>query len=143
MVKKTYFDHFQIEMKALDKPWVPNIVCKVCSEHLRQWTVGKHHHLKFSAPMIWAEPKNHFNDCYFCAVELHGINKRKMTYPDLTSAKRLQLCLDDIPSPMTQDISDPSDLLDFSDTEMLEDFVEEQEVILKCQQHLYFILKMI
>lgn len=32
-VKKTYFDYFKIEMKARNKSLV---VCKLCSEHLRQ-----------------------------------------------------------------------------------------------------------
>lgn len=120
-VKKTYIDYFKIEMKALNKPWVPNIVCKLCSEHLRQWANGKRNHLKFNVPMIWTEPKNHIDDCYFCVVELHGINKRKMTYPDLPSAKRPRLCSDDVPSPMSQDISD------LSDTEMMEVFSDERD----------------
>lgn len=123
-VKKTYVDYFKIEMKALNKPWVPNIVCKLCSEHLRQWENGKRNHLKYSVPMIWTEPKNHIDDCYFCVVELHGINKRKMTYPDLPSAKRPRLCLNDVPSPMSQDLSDLSDL---SDTEMVEVFSDERD----------------
>ncbi|CAH2086043.1 unnamed protein product [Euphydryas editha] len=76
-VKKAYFAYFKIEIKDLDRPWLPKIVCKMCIEHLRQWTSGKRAHMKFSVPMIWSEPKNHFDDCYFCVVKLHGINKKK------------------------------------------------------------------
>ncbi|KAG6445575.1 hypothetical protein O3G_MSEX003980 [Manduca sexta] len=115
---------FSIEMMmALDKPWVPNIVCKLCSEHLRQWANGKRNHLKYSAPMIWAEPKITLMT-YFCAVDLHGINKKKMTYPDLPPAKRPRLCSDDVPSPMSQDLLD---LSDSSDTEMVEVFSDERD----------------
>ncbi|CAH1107948.1 unnamed protein product [Psylliodes chrysocephalus] len=111
-------------MKALNKPYVPNIVCKLCSEHLRQWANGKRNHLKYSVPMIWTEPKNHIDDYYICVVELHGTNKRKMTYPDLPSAKRPRLCLNDVPSPMSQDLSNLSDL---SDTEMVEVFSDKRD----------------
>ncbi|KAF5283084.1 hypothetical protein FQR65_LT14101 [Abscondita terminalis] len=94
-VEKAYVAYFNIKMQILNKPWVPNTMCKLCSEHLRQW-----------------------------ANELHGINKRKMTYPDLPSAKRPQIWLDHVPSLMSQDLSDLSDL---SDTEMMEVFSDERE----------------
>ncbi|KAL3282852.1 hypothetical protein HHI36_006013 [Cryptolaemus montrouzieri] len=78
------------------KPWVPNIVCKLCNERSRQWAT----------------------------VELHGINKRKMIYPDLLSAKRPHLYSDDVLSPMSQGLSDLSDL---SDTEMVDAFSDERD----------------
>jgi hypothetical protein len=74
-----------------DKPWVPHIVCKTCTEHFCQWTNGKRSCLKFEVPMVWREPKNHFHDCYFCIVTIIGINlnnRDKWSYPDLLSAKR-------------------------------------------------------
>ena len=76
-VKKTYVDYFNIEMKSLNKPWVPNIVCKLCSEHLRQWANGKRNYLKYSVPMIWAQPKNHINDCYFCVCTITWYKQKK------------------------------------------------------------------
>ena len=43
--------------------------------------------------MIWKEPQNHVDDCYFCLAQLSlGINrykKRKVDYTDLNSAQRL------------------------------------------------------
>lgn len=45
--------------------------------------------------MIWTEPKNHIDDCYSCVIELHGINKRKITYLDLSSSKGSRLYTDE------------------------------------------------
>jgi hypothetical protein len=41
--------------------------------------------------MVWREPKNHFDDCYFCIVNIIGINRNncdKWSHPDLPSARR-------------------------------------------------------
>lgn len=46
-------------------------------------------------PMIWTEPKNHVDDCYFYVVELYTINKRKIAFPELAFAKRPRLCSDE------------------------------------------------
>ena len=74
-----------------DKSWAPHIVCKQCVEHLRQWTKKVRKSLRFGIPMVWREPKNNFDDCYFCAVSTKGINrknKKSLDYPNLESAIR-------------------------------------------------------
>jgi hypothetical protein len=41
--------------------------------------------------MVWREPKNHFNDCYFCLTKIAGFtkkNKSKITYPNCESAMK-------------------------------------------------------
>ena len=41
--------------------------------------------------MVWREPKNYFDDCYFYAVNIISINRNnheKWSYPDLPSARR-------------------------------------------------------
>jgi hypothetical protein len=94
-----------MKIKDVDKPWLPNNVCKTCREHLRQWMNGKRRHLKFSVSMVWREPKNHYDDCYFCLINLHGADRKKKTYLDLESAKRPMLIVEATslkPLPFTQ-----------------------------------------
>jgi hypothetical protein len=41
--------------------------------------------------MVWREPKNYLDDCYYCIVNIIGINRNnrdKWSYPDLPSARR-------------------------------------------------------
>ena len=41
--------------------------------------------------MVWREPKNHHEDCYFCMVDMNGWNQRKKKvwyYPEIESARR-------------------------------------------------------
>ncbi|GFX13589.1 uncharacterized protein TNCV_3136621 [Trichonephila clavipes] len=48
----------------------------------------------FETPMIWREPQNDHDDCYFYAVKINGINpgnRNKWSYPNLSSAQRPQL----------------------------------------------------
>lgn len=85
-VSKTYL-YFNIHIQDYDKPWIPNNISKCCSEYLRHWVNRKRRHLKFDVSMIWKEPKNHIDDCYFCVVKLHGTNPKK-TYSDLMAVKR-------------------------------------------------------
>ena len=46
---------------------------------------------RFGVPMVWREQKNHFDDCYFCMVDLKGFNRHKKIswiYSDLEYARR-------------------------------------------------------
>jgi len=74
-VKRANVGYFGVKLGDQDKPWAPHIVYKTCTKHLRQWTKGKRSCLKFGVPMVWREPKNHFDDCYFCIVNIIGINR--------------------------------------------------------------------
>ena len=47
--------------------------------------------MPFAIPMRWREPKDHFNDCYFCIVDTNGFsskNRHLLMYPSLDSAVR-------------------------------------------------------
>ena len=75
-VKCAYLAYLKVMLGDQDKAWAPHIVCKQCVEHLRQWTKKDSKSFHFDIPMIWREPKNHFDDCYFCAVNTKRINKK-------------------------------------------------------------------
>ena len=79
--KGPYLAYFGVKIGYQDKAWAPYIVCKTCTEYLRQWNKEKRR-----SPIIWREAINHFDDCYFCLTKIIGINKnnrRNWTYPDL------------------------------------------------------------
>jgi hypothetical protein len=45
----------------------------------------------FAIPMQWREQKNHYDDCYFCTVNVAGHNKKNkkgIIYPNLLSVLR-------------------------------------------------------
>jgi hypothetical protein len=73
------------------KSWAPHKVCSVYVEELRQWSKGKKKSFPFGVPMIWREPRNHSDDCYFCPCNVKGYNsknRKEMFYPNLPSAIR-------------------------------------------------------
>ena len=64
---------------------------KTCVEYLRRWTKGAKTSLKFEITIVWREPLDHASDCYFCAINNTGINRKNwhsLQYPDLPSARR-------------------------------------------------------
>lgn len=118
-VKTTYQAYFGIKYVQKNKYWVPNIVCKSCVESLRYWSQGGRKGLQFGVPMMWNEPTNHFNDCYFCAVKVKGTNrfkKRNWVYPNIKSVRPPVLHSDNLPIPV---FTGPSSA-NCNDIEMLE-----------------------
>ena len=63
-----------------EKPWAPLVACKIYVERLRQWTSGTRKSMGFGIPMVWREPTNHVDDCYFCSINMTGVNKKKRQY---------------------------------------------------------------
>ena len=66
-----------MELGDQDKFWAPYKVCKHCTEMLRFWTQGKVSSMWFEVPMVWREPKNHHDNCYFCIMDMSGWKQRK------------------------------------------------------------------
>ena len=64
--------------------------------------------------MVWREPANHGTDCYFCVINLTGINRKNQSilnlkYHDLQSACRPVAQCDEIPVPVFGEFPDISD----------------------------------
>ena len=101
--KKAYQAYFGIKLGDQNKRWAPHKVCKNCSETLRLWTQGKVKAMRFGVPMVWREPKNHHDDCFFCMVNMSRWNRHKKGswyHPDIDSARRLVAHCEDVPIPV-------------------------------------------
>ena len=92
--------------------------CKPCCNGLTAWFNGKKAAFNFAVPIVWREPRNHADDCYFCLTNITGFNasaRKKIKYPNLRSAMRPVPHSDDLPVP-TPPVN--KDLLFSSDEEM-------------------------
>lgn len=101
-VKKSYYAYFGVKLGDQDKTWAPHKVCSICVEELRQWTKCTKKSFRFGVPMIWREPKNHSDDCYFCSCKVQGHNSKSVkniVYPNLPSALRPVAHGPDVPVP--------------------------------------------
>ena len=61
-----------------------------CLLGLHNWLNKRSPSMPFSVPMIWREPKDHCQDCYFCLTKTKSFSfkqKDKITYPNLDSAR--------------------------------------------------------
>ncbi|XP_077117201.1 uncharacterized protein LOC143773722 [Ranitomeya variabilis] len=93
LVKTAYHHYFGVKVGDQEKPWAPHICCNSCSVNLVAWLKNKGRSMRFGVPMIWREPRNHVDDCYFCMVAplQHGMSRKKkgtIEYPNIPSAIR-------------------------------------------------------
>jgi hypothetical protein len=112
VTKQAYEAYFGIKLGHQDKSWAPHNVCKSCTESLRNWTKGKLKSMKFGIPMLWREPQDHHEDCYFCSVDMSGYNRNKKKfwkYPNLKSASRPVPHSDKIPIPIFKNLPSSND----------------------------------
>ena len=108
-IKKIYLAYFGVPLGDQDKSWVPHQVCTTCVKTLRSWSQGKNAKLKFGVPMVWREPKNHVDDCYFCLINVKGFNKKNkqhLQYPNIHSAMRPIPHSDKVPVPIFTKLPD-------------------------------------
>jgi hypothetical protein len=76
-VKKLYFSYFQSKVADEDKSFARQIACNTCVEGLRYWYDGKRKAMSFAISTQWREQKNHYDDCYFCMINVTAYNKKK------------------------------------------------------------------
>lgn len=104
VIKTAYSLYFGCRIGDQDKSWAPHICCNTCAANLKLWLTGKRQAMPFAVPMIWREPTDHLNNCYFCMVPQigKGISKKKkwtIEYPNIPSAIRPVPHGDDLPVP--------------------------------------------
>ena len=90
-VEKVYFAYFGVKIGDQDKSWALHGVCLGCVERFRMWSKGKVKSFRFGVPMIWREPQNHSDDCYFCSCNVQGYSikiKKQISYPNMDSPLR-------------------------------------------------------
>ena len=97
-VRSLYHAYFGIQLCDQDKEWAPHIVCQNCFINLNNWSRNKLKSLQFGIPMIWREPTNHIDGCYFSMVKTLGFkqkNNSRIENPSTPSAIRhVQHCVE-------------------------------------------------
>ena len=75
-IRKVYLVYLKVPLRDQDKTWTTHKIYALCVGTLRKWSEGKPKYLKFEIPMIWREPKDNLNDCYFCKVNVKGFQRK-------------------------------------------------------------------
>ena len=107
-----------LTVKLVNRTSLGHICSKPCYNGLTVWFNGKKAAFNFAVPMVWREPRNHADDCYFCLTNITGFNassRKKIKYPNLRSAMRPVPHSDDLPVPTPPVNKEP---LSSSDEEM-------------------------
>ena len=87
-VKKAYRVNFKVKLRDQDKPFAPDVYCKTCAWNSKDWRTGKRKSMLFDIPMVRRERKDHITDCYFCVINLKGINSKNKYYVHYPAAIR-------------------------------------------------------
>ena len=103
-ISKWYYSYFRMKLGDQDKPWAPHIVCQRCKNDMFKWSKNQKKSLRFGIPMIWREPTNHSEDCYFCLVDVYGYNhknRNKIVYPSslITAIRPVTHSISGVPVP--------------------------------------------
>lgn len=144
ITKKAYKLYFGCKVGDQDKIWAPKVCCRKCKSGLGNWLHNKKKSMPFAVPMVWKEPTNHINDCYFCIVSPfnHGLSKKwqqALVYPNIPFAIRPDPHSADIPIPkppqsftLEQEWSEEENDADmisdepYNDPEFLSDFASSE-----------------
>ena len=69
--------YFKVPLGDQDRKLGSSQSVQSCVETLWSWSQGKSTKLKFGVPMVWREPANHLDNCYFKFFDVPGFNLRK------------------------------------------------------------------
>ena len=69
---KAYFSYFGSKTVDQGKNWTPHVSCISCNVTLVQWMKDKRRFMSLAVPMVWCEPTNRFDDCYFSLKNTEG-----------------------------------------------------------------------
>ena len=82
--------YFVLDIGDQDKPWAPHLICGSCRFNLEGWLRDSGKVMSFAVPRVWREPQNHYDDCYFCLINISKYCKvsgrRAITYPSIPSS---------------------------------------------------------
>ena len=84
--EKAYHYYFGVKLRISHS--FPTFAVKRV-ENFRDWRNGKRKSIPFAIPIVWRERKDHITYCYFCMINLKGINhknKHYVQYPNVPSA---------------------------------------------------------
>ena len=134
-----------LQLGDQDKSWTPHIACVNRISGFSHWIKGKRKSVSFGIPMVWREPRNHHDDCFFCMVKSLGRNAKSMKhikYPNIPSAMRPVPHSDDVPVPIRPEYvhrnsSSNSSSSDREDADVEEEFNSTLFKILGCQKNLH------
>ena len=88
-IKKMYMIYFGCPLGDQDKTRVSHKIYKKCCLGLHKWLNKRSSSMPFAIPMIWREPKDHCQNCYFCITKTNGFSfkqRDKIAYYNLDSA---------------------------------------------------------
>ena len=128
LIKDRFIKCFDIPSNTLKHPWVPKTICANCKSRLKRWNAGNITAKFFSSPMVWREPKNHTDDCYFCLRNTKGYNNKNATsikYP-LVSSVTFPIILNEISNEPLQ--------IDKSSNEELDEWVHTEDETINCNE---------
>ena len=67
-----------------------NVICGSCRSNLEGWLRGSGRVMPSAIPIVWRDPQNHHDDCYFCMINITKYRKvmgrRALTYPSIPSS---------------------------------------------------------
>lgn len=71
-----YCSYFELAIRGIEKSWTPQMCTISTYIGLLKWMKGKQKKILFAVSMMWREPLNHDNICYFCTINISGSSKK-------------------------------------------------------------------